>query len=77
MGMVKWWKNLWAKPQAEYVCPKCGSKDLGYTSVISNFVGVVNGIEDPIYVQSVRCFICGYSQQSQDGSHLKEFKKCL
>jgi predicted nucleic-acid-binding Zn-ribbon protein len=77
MGIVKWWKNLWAKPQTEYVCPKCGSKDLGYTSVISNFVDVVRGTEDPTYLQSARCFQCGYSEQSTDGTHLKKFEQTV
>lgn len=75
MGIKAWWKSLWSKTEIEYVCPKCGSKDLGYTSVISNFVEVVRGTADPVYLQSARCFHCGYSEQSKDSSHLKSFMR--
>lgn len=70
MGIVAWLKGLWKNKEYEFVCPKCGSKDLGYSSVIINFVEVIREQEDPKYEDTHICNNCKYTSHS-----LKEFKK--
>lgn len=58
MKLFDWFKNLW-NDDVEYFCPKCGSSNIGYFSVTSNFSQLVNG-KDPEYENGYRCLDCGY-----------------
>ena len=65
MGLVAWFKSLWENEggdldEGEYICPRCNSTQIGYFSVISNYVQVIRGIESPNYIETAKCNKCGY-----------------
>ena len=78
MGIVAWFKNLWENKEAsedevEFYCPRCGSNQIGYFSVISNYVQVIRGLEQPKYVETQKCSKCGYA--TDDINNLGRRKK--
>jgi predicted nucleic-acid-binding Zn-ribbon protein len=76
MGLVAWFKNLWDNEEeepTEYCCPKCGSEQIEYFSVISNYVQVIRG-EDPKYINTAKCNNCGYSTNNIEDLKRKDEK---
>ena len=68
MKIVDWLKGLWDndEEEIEHCCPRCGSKDIGYFSVISNFVQVIRDIEKPKYLETIKCTKCGFTGTKED-----------
>ena len=88
MGLISWFKEVFGEDDEdvhedwEYACPKCGSTNLGYFSGLANYVQVIQGTEEPRYVQSVCCNDCGFKHKgSVDDENeylevLKKVEKC-
>lgn len=48
-----------------YCCPKCGSEQMIYSTIIGNFVQVVSQTEDAKYIQIASCPKCGFRVQGK------------
>lgn len=83
MGFISWLVEKFRKEEDfeiedyEFACPKCGSKQLGYSTVICNFASVVAKDEDPQYVQTVHCYNCGFKHQGKPEDQNNEYLRVL
>ena len=75
MGIVAWLKNLWKGEEVEYVCPQKKKKNIGYSSIISNYVQVIRDGKSPEYIQIAKCCNCGFTSKSEDDTYLKPFER--
>lgn len=78
--MWRWLKKLFKKEEKEvvYVCPKCGSSDIGYFTGLINYIQVITGQEHPRYGQSAKCNTCGFRTEvyeDDEDLYLNELRK--
>lgn len=74
MGLGNWIKGLFKPAEIDefniedynYFCPKCGSSNLGYSSIISNLKEVIGDGQDPQYEYRTHCLDCGFIVKSYD-----------
>lgn len=84
MSLVSLIKGLFNKNEETavekvYVCPKCGSTKIGYSSTIGNFIEFVQDNDRARYVKQALCMDCGFKSQGKLGdesdNYLKPFER--
>lgn len=62
-----------------YICPKCGSKDIGYLTLLHHFETQKDDTNIPVYSSSARCNNCFFKTKSYiddtEDSVLKELRR--
>lgn len=68
MGLVGWLLKKFNKEpeETEFKCPKCGSTDVGFYTVLSNFVQVMREQESPKYTKYIECNHCKYTSHEDE-----------
>lgn len=65
MGIMNWIKSC-KKPQRHVKCPNCGSDNIEYSSMISNYVDVIMYSKDATYKTDFKCLDCGHKETTNE-----------
>lgn len=69
MGLFSWFREKFLDLEPEetvYKCPKCGSTDVGFFTVLVNFVQVMREVEQPKYIKYIECNQCKYKSHEDE-----------